>query len=79
MTPHVISRWYRPPELILGEEIYSTKVDDWSIGCILGELIGFTDENRDNIKQLRLFKGTSCYHFSPISQNPKYQEVSKDD
>jgi mitogen-activated protein kinase 1/3 len=50
MTPHVISRWYRPPELILGEKKYSTKVDAWSIGCILGELINFTDANRPKTK-----------------------------
>lgn len=81
MTPHVVSRWYRPPELILGEKKYSTKVDDWSIGCVLGELIGFTDANRGKIKQLQLFKGTSCYPFSPCKDNEdkSIPTVSKND
>jgi len=37
-TNRVITLWYRPPELLLGEERYGTKVDVWSMGCILGEL-----------------------------------------
>ncbi|XP_043920739.1 cyclin-dependent kinase 13 isoform X2 [Protopterus annectens] len=37
-TNKVITLWYRPPELLLGEERYTTAVDVWSCGCILGEL-----------------------------------------
>lgn len=37
-TNKVISLWYRPIELLLGEEKYGTSVDLWSLGCILGEL-----------------------------------------
>ena len=37
-TNKVITLWYRPPELLLGEERYSTAIDVWSCGCILGEL-----------------------------------------
>lgn len=37
-TNKVITLWYRPPELLLGEERYGPAVDIWSIGCILGEL-----------------------------------------
>ena len=36
------SQWYddryRPPELLLGNEVYGPEVDIWSTGCILGEL-----------------------------------------
>lgn len=35
----VMTLWYRPPELLLGFENYSTSVDMWSIGCIFGELL----------------------------------------
>lgn len=41
-TNKVITLWYRPPELLLGEERYGKPVDIWSCGCILGEL--FTKE-----------------------------------
>uniref|UniRef100_K7GIB3 Cyclin dependent kinase 13 n=1 Tax=Pelodiscus sinensis TaxID=13735 RepID=K7GIB3_PELSI len=41
-VPHtcnkVITLWYRPPELLLGEERYTPAIDVWSCGCILGEL-----------------------------------------
>ncbi|XP_031409920.1 cyclin-dependent kinase 13 [Meleagris gallopavo] len=37
-TNKVITLWYRPPELLLGEERYTPAIDVWSCGCILGEL-----------------------------------------
>ena len=36
-TNRVITLWYRPPELLLGNEHYGPEVDMWSAGCILGE------------------------------------------
>uniref|UniRef100_A0A915PSB4 Stress-activated protein kinase JNK n=1 Tax=Setaria digitata TaxID=48799 RepID=A0A915PSB4_9BILA len=38
MTPYVVTRYYRAPEVILGMG-YKDNVDIWSIGCIFGELI----------------------------------------
>lgn len=38
MTPYVVTRYYRGPEIALGMQ-YDTKVDIWSVGCIMGELI----------------------------------------
>lgn len=31
-TGTVVTRWYRPPELLLGERKYSYAVDMWGIG-----------------------------------------------
>ncbi len=39
MTSQVITRWYRPPELLLGARSYSGAVDMWSVGCIFAELM----------------------------------------
>ncbi|RKO88716.1 kinase-like domain-containing protein, partial [Blyttiomyces helicus] len=39
MTPRVVTLWYRAPELLFGEETYTTAVDMWSVGCIFGELL----------------------------------------
>ena len=39
LTDYVATRWYRSPELLLGEGHYGKEVDIWSIGCITGELI----------------------------------------
>jgi len=38
MTPYVVTRYYRAPEVILGMG-YKENVDIWSIGCIMGEII----------------------------------------
>ena len=40
MTEYVATRWYRAPEIMLSFRKYSTAIDMWSIGCILGELLG---------------------------------------
>eukprot|EP01031_Cornospumella_fuschlensis_P026609 gene26608-32158_t len=40
MTVHVVTRWYRSPELmLLPDGLYSYSVDMWSVGCIHAELI----------------------------------------
>ena len=38
LTNKVITLWYRPPELLLGCVDYTTKIDMWSIGCIIAEM-----------------------------------------
>ena len=36
---HEITRlWYRPPEILLGQEVYTPKVDIWSVGVIVAEI-----------------------------------------
>ncbi|CAK4633007.1 hypothetical protein LEN26_010887 [Aphanomyces euteiches] len=41
MTEHVVTRWYRAPELMLQPDgQYSTGVDMWSVGCIFAEILG---------------------------------------
>lgn len=39
MTSNVITRWYRPPELLFGARHYSGAVDVWSVGLVMAELI----------------------------------------
>jgi len=39
MTCQVITRWYRPPELLFGSRYYGSAVDIWSVGCIFAELM----------------------------------------
>lgn len=41
-TSLVVTRWYRLPELLLGERRYTTSVDMWGVGCIFGELFTHT-------------------------------------
>ncbi|KAI3623362.1 BUR1 [Malassezia furfur] len=38
-TDMVVTRWYRPPELLAGQRNYGPPVDMWGIGCILAEMV----------------------------------------
>lgn len=52
MTPYVVTRYYRAPEVILGMG-YKENVDIWSVGCIMAELIrgGVMFPGSDHIDQ----------------------------
>ena len=40
MTLEVVTQYYRAPELLAGCQQYGPAIDMWSIGCIVGELLG---------------------------------------
>ncbi|EZG64224.1 mitogen-activated protein kinase [Gregarina niphandrodes] len=66
LTMHVVTRWYRAPELILLQEHYTEAIDIWSVGCIFAELLTMVKETclKPN-ERLPLFPGTSCFPLSP--------------
>lgn len=55
LTDYVVTRWYRAPEVVLAASAYSSKIDIWSVGCILFEVIArkplFT--GKDHLDQIR--------------------------
>lgn len=61
LTKHVVTRWYRAPELILVQQ-YTSAVDIWSLGCILAELLSMQEGNYQDRRPL--FPGGSCYPLS---------------
>jgi len=64
MTKHVVTRWYRAPELILIQP-YTSAVDLWSLGCILAELLSMQEGSVPGYQdRLPLFPGGSCYPLS---------------
>lgn len=75
LTAHVVTRWYRAPELILLHEEYDEAVDIWSIGCILVELMLMEERycprpvgnKASSLQKMRtpLFAGLCCYPLSP--------------
>ncbi|CAE6529535.1 unnamed protein product [Rhizoctonia solani] len=56
MTEYVATRWYRAPEIMLSFRKYTTAIDMWSIGCILGELLGMKPmfKGKDYVDQLNI-------------------------
>ncbi len=66
LTGHVVTRWYRAPEIILLEKDYGPAVDVWSVGCIFAELLSMMKENAATYQDRQpLFPGTSCFPLSP--------------
>jgi len=54
MTDYVTMRWYRAPELVMEHRNYTTQIDVWGLGCILGELLGSRPlcQGKDRVNQL---------------------------
>ena len=61
LTHHVVTRWYRAPELILLQDSYNSEIDIWAVGCILGELLTTFEAGE---KSKPLFPGATCYPLS---------------
>lgn len=38
-TALVVTRWYRPPELLMHLRKYTTAIDMWGVGCVFGEML----------------------------------------
>ena len=59
-TDYVATRWYRAPELLVGDTQYGPPVDIWAIGCVFAELI--TGQalwpGRSDVDQLYLIRRT---------------------
>lgn len=86
LTGHVVTRWYRAPELIVLEKDYGEAIDVWSIGCIFAELLTMMKENVPNQTDRKpLFPGKSCFPLSPdktpgpIKLNSKGFRISEGD
>lgn len=74
LTNHVVTRWYRAPEIILLSQKCRTlpSVDIWALGCITGELYLMLPENqRKPSNRQPLFPGSACYPLSPAKKNRK--------
>ncbi|KAI8983843.1 kinase-like domain-containing protein [Pilobolus umbonatus] len=54
-TNCVVTRWYRPPELFLGERRYTSAIDMWGVGCVFGELLKTRPilQGQDDLDQLK--------------------------
>ncbi|SBS83455.1 mitogen-activated protein kinase 2, putative (MAPK2) [Plasmodium ovale curtisi] len=80
LTSHVVTRWYRAPELILLQENYTNSIDMWSTGCIFAELLNMIESHINNpTDRFPLFPGSSCFPLSPDRNSKKVHEKSNRD
>jgi len=61
ITPYLVSRFYRAPEIMLGLP-YDYMIDMWSIGCVLyelytGKILFQGKDNNDMLYQIQEVKG----------------------
>ena len=78
-TKHVVTRYYRAPEIILTQP-YNSSIDVWSAGCIFAELLFMLRENVSDFKLRQcLFPGSHCSPLSPgafyAQQKPSQLEI----
>jgi len=72
MSHHVVTRWYRAPEIILCNGQYSQAIDVWSTGCIFAELLFLMQPPALRPSKDPLFPGRSCFPLSPRTAERGY-------
>ncbi|XP_055389423.1 cyclin-dependent kinase 9 [Condylostylus longicornis] len=65
-TNRVVTLWYRPPELLLGDRNYGPPVDMWGAGCIMAEMWTRSPIMQGNTEQQQLiYISQLCGSFTP--------------
>jgi len=81
-TEYVATRWYRAPELLVGDTQYGTPVDVWAIGCVFCELYSGQPllPGNSDLDQLYLIKKTFGnlieHHIKTLQNNSYYRGVA---
>jgi cyclin-dependent kinase len=68
-THEVVTLWYRPPDVLLGNKTYGTTVDIWSIGCIFAEMVTgkplfMGKSESDQLKKIFKIRGTPTDNYA---------------
>ncbi|XP_073331662.1 uncharacterized protein [Pagrus major] len=80
-TDYVATRWYRAPELLVGDTKYGKPVDVWAVGCLLIEMLTGQplfpgDSDLDQIYHIvRCFGNLTAHHQELFYRNPVFSGV----
>jgi len=80
-TDYVATRWYRAPELLVGDPAYGKEVDIWAIGCLYAEMLSGDplfpgDSDIDQLFHIVKCLGSLCpRHRDLIAKNPIYNGI----
>uniref|UniRef100_UPI0037E9325D cyclin-dependent kinase-like 5 n=1 Tax=Semicossyphus pulcher TaxID=241346 RepID=UPI0037E9325D len=80
-TDYVATRWYRAPELLVGDTKYGKPVDVWAVGCLLLEMLTGQplfpgDSDLDQIYHIvRCFGNLTAHHQELFYRNPVFSGV----
>jgi len=78
----VVTLWYRPPDVLLGNKRYTTSIDVWSAGCIFAEmatcspLLPGIDEEDQLMKIFQLLGSPTEDTWPGITRIPKYHMLA---
>lgn len=78
----VVTLWYRPPDVLLGNTDYDHSIDMWGVGCIFYEMAsGRTFFPGSNVRQqlYLIFSSLGApnrYNWPEIQGNPDYQRYN---
>ncbi|XP_065352812.1 cyclin-dependent kinase-like 2 [Cloeon dipterum] len=78
-TDYVATRWYRAPELLVGDANYGKEVDVWAVGCLMAEMMTGNplfagDSDIDQLFLITKALGKlSNKHQHLISRNPMFK------
>jgi len=81
-TDYVATRWYRAPELLVGDPAYGKEVDLWAIGCLYAEMLSGDplfpgDSDIDQLFHIVKCLGSLCTrHRDLIAKNPMYSGIN---
>ena len=82
LSDYVATRWYRAPELLVGDPQYGKEVDIWAIGCLYAEMLSGDpifpgDSDIDQIYHITKCFGVLCpRHRELIAKNPIFNGVN---
>jgi len=77
----VVTLWYRAPEVLLGDQRYSTPIDIWSAGAIFAEMLSFQplfpgDSEIDELYKIFQIMGTPSEEVWPgVTQLPYWKPL----
>jgi len=78
----VVTLWYRPPDVLLGNKRYTTSIDIWSAGCIFAEmatcepLLPGIDEEDQLLKIFQLVGSPTEESWPGITRLPRYSNIA---
>ncbi|PNF28008.1 Cyclin-dependent kinase-like 2 [Cryptotermes secundus] len=82
-TDYVATRWYRAPELLVGDTKYGREVDIWAVGCLFAEMMSGDplfpgDSDIDQLYQItKLLGKLSSRHQQLVSRNAMFKGLKR--
>lgn len=83
-TDYVATRWYRSPELLVGDTRYGKEVDIWAVGCLYAEMMTGEplfpgDSDIDQLFQIvRVLGKPNCRHQLLIQRNSMFKGMKQE-